>query len=279
MDKTINWREYKLRGIAYPTIFLSLFIFSTLILMFYHHKQIPYYLYLPIASILFFYNFTPLHESGHGLLAEKRYDIINTLFGWISAILYNTSFVGWQFIHTSHHYNVNDCELDPDKFYNNLTELLLFGWFLDYFYILYYLKHMYKLDLVKNITTIFVTLIYISIYILLIYNGYGKELLYYYYLPQRVGLFLASLLLDYGTHHVEIKSDKRIDQTYKLNGFTTINDYPYLLSIVCQNQNFHNIHHLYPMVPFYRYHLIWKKYKQLLLAKGTQQERLLRYLR
>jgi hypothetical protein len=34
-------------------------------------------------------------------------------------------------------------------------------------------------------------------------------------------------------------------------------------------QNFHNIHHLYPMIPFYMYADVWRRHKDVLTSLGT----------
>jgi fatty acid desaturase len=34
-------------------------------------------------------------------------------------------------------------------------------------------------------------------------------------------------------------------------------------------QNYHNIHHLYPMIPWYRYRRVWKHHARELQALGT----------
>ena len=40
---------------------------------------------------------------------------------------------------------------------------------------------------------------------------------------------------------------------------------PFLFS-----QNYHNIHHLYPFLPFYQYGAIWRKHKDELIRRGTR---------
>jgi fatty acid desaturase len=45
------------------------------------------------------------------------------------------------------------------------------------------------------------------------------------------------------------------------DGFLT----PFFLS-----QNYHNIHHLYPFLPFYHYGAVWRKHKVELIKRGTR---------
>ena len=34
-------------------------------------------------------------------------------------------------------------------------------------------------------------------------------------------------------------------------------------------QNYHNIHHLYPTIPFYKYPVLWRNHRKVLLELGT----------
>ena len=43
-----------------------------------------------------------------------------------------------------------------------------------------------------------------------------------------------------------------------------------LLAIPMLNQDLHNIHHLYPYLPFYTYGQIWQKHRDELVQRGTR---------
>jgi fatty acid desaturase len=43
-----------------------------------------------------------------------------------------------------------------------------------------------------------------------------------------------------------------------------------LLTIPLLSQNMHNIHHMYPYLPFYRYGGVWHRHKDELKALGTR---------
>lgn len=42
------------------------------------------------------------------------------------------------------------------------------------------------------------------------------------------------------------------------------------LDILLLSQNYHNIHHLFPFVPFYRYRAVWEELESVLAEKGTR---------
>ena len=43
-----------------------------------------------------------------------------------------------------------------------------------------------------------------------------------------------------------------------------------LLSLLTLNQSYHSIHHLYPQIPFYKYHGVWKKYGEEFKRRGVE---------
>ena len=43
-----------------------------------------------------------------------------------------------------------------------------------------------------------------------------------------------------------------------------------ICSVLLLHQNYHNIHHLYPYIPFYKYGSIWAKHRQELIDRGTR---------
>ena len=41
------------------------------------------------------------------------------------------------------------------------------------------------------------------------------------------------------------------------------------LTVPLLYQNYHNIHHLYPTIPFYKYPVMWRNHRKILLELGT----------
>ena len=83
--------------------------------------------------------------------------------------------------------------------------------------------------------------------------GYGWQVLYYYVLPNKLAIMMLAYAFDYVPHRPhkvprtvdEYRTTSRIDGLFSVGGVD--------LSIPLLNQNYHNIHHLYPQIPFYRY--------------------------
>ena len=259
--------------IAYPTIYIFGINTFLLICLFFIKYNIPYMLYLIFASILLYINFTPFHEASHKLIASKPYAYLNELIGIISSTIYGTSFAGWKYLHTLHHRHTNH-DIDPDNFYNSLGEVLIKGPFLDVIYFYNYMKHIHTRPTMEVIDSLFTYMCIFSFYGWLLYNHHGISLFYYYIFPMRFAMLYASLVLDYNTHHkCPQKKDNQIQSTNKISGFFEKDDSPLLLSLFTQNQNYHNIHHLYPYIPFYKYQDVWndKDIREHLIQEGTNE--------
>jgi len=259
--------------IAYPTI--SIFVCNTLFLcsVYASKDYIPYIVYLLFASISLYINFTPFHEASHKLIATKKYAYLNDVIGHISSTIYGTSYIGWKYIHNLHHVHTNH-DNDPDNFYDNIYQVLLMGPFLDVIYFYNYFKNIHTRPITEIVQSICSYGLIFSFYYYLFQNNHGSTLFYYYFIPLRFALLHASLVLDYNAHHeCTTKKENNIKSTNKVSGFFVKEDSPLLLSLFMQNQNYHNIHHLFPYVRFYQYQDIWnnKTIRKELLTKGTSE--------
>ena len=259
--------------VSYPTIYIFGINTLLLICLFFIRYNIPYILYLIFASVLLYINFTPFHEASHKLISSKPYYYLNGIVGRISALIYGTSFVGWKYLHTLHHKHTNH-DIDPDNFYDSFGEVLIKGPFLDVIYFYNYMKHIYTRPIMEVTESLSTYACIFYFYGWLLYNQLGMSLFYYYIFPLRFAMLYSSVVLDYNAHHkCPQKEDGTIQSTNKISGFFIKDDSPLLLSIFTQNQSYHNIHHLYPYIPFYKYQDIWndKDIRTHLIEKGTNE--------
>ena len=224
-------------------------------------------------SIFFYINFTPFHESTHNLIASSEYRYLNTIVAYTSNTIYTSITPVWKFVHKQHHLYVNNKDLDPDKFYNNITDIFQYGCFLDYIYLNYYIKHVFKRPFKEQLEFTLTFLMYLSIIYLSFRSGFGIRYILSFYLPQRISLLMASFILDYNSHHncvdfTKIKDKSKI--TNKISGINNHFDYPLVTSILTQYQNYHNVHHINPTIPFYNYKKFWGKIRLRELKNGTK---------
>ena len=84
---------------------------------------------------------------------------------------------------------------------------------------------------------------------------------------------ILSILFDYLPHRnyeTDIRDNKYAITNMTHGLFSTEGEVNNWISMLTFNQlTYHNIHHLYPRVPFYKYPEIWKEKKNLLIDRGT----------
>lgn len=256
-------------------ITLSLFFSNSIIFLYllfgFTITAVNYPIYLFLITMSLYANFTPFHESAHNLIGDGKYKYLNDVVGRGSALIYSTSFPAWKFIHQYHHLHTNQ-ENDPDLFYSNFSDVIKYGWFLDYNYIYHYSKHIQKRPIREVIDMGLTQLFYIGSFSMLCYNGYGFQYIFKYWIPLRISLFLSAYLLDYYNHHKlperDVKDrDSIIKTTHKITGVVKENDFSWFTRVLMQNHCYHNIHHLYTNVPFYKYQEVWDQKKEELIEE------------
>jgi beta-carotene hydroxylase len=104
-----------------------------------------------------------------------------------------------------------------------------------------------------------------------IQNGFTTAVLFGWVLPGRIAIFFLALFFDYLPHRPH--SHTRKENEYLATSLIAL--WPSkksvsLLTWPLLHQNYHNIHHLVPYIPFYMYEEVWEKYKDELEKQGTQ---------
>ena len=95
----------------------------------------------------------------------------------------------------------------------------------------------------------------LSIAALAILTGNGLALVILYFLPVRIAVFFLGWAFDYLPHNqlTATPEEDRYRTTRNRIGLER------LLSPLLLYQNYHLVHHLHPVVPFYRYIAVWRR--------------------
>jgi fatty acid desaturase len=84
-------------------------------------------------------------------------------------------------------------------------------------------------------------------------RGFGLDVLMLWFIPSRV-IFLTLGFSFFWLPHVP----HDVEQESNFTRATTIREgAEWIMGPALQNQNYHLIHHLYPMTPFYNNHRVW----------------------
>jgi hypothetical protein len=108
-----------------------------------------------------------------------------------------------------------------------------------------------------------------------LYNaGFRTEVVYGWLVPGKMAIATLAFAFDYLPHRPPpgkaspvLRTESEYLATSVISLFTQT-DYP-LLDYLVLYQNYHNVHHLVPYIPFYTYSKIWYKHEKELKEHGT----------
>ena len=223
-----------------------------------------------VNTVLIFAVFTPMHDAAHGSVATSRFRFVNTVVGNLAAACFPLPYPAFKHLHLLHHKHTNE-ELDPDLWAGAGPTLLLpLRWFsIEYKYYTSYLPKLHLRPRGEALWTIVSLTAMIALIVTLCRSGYGTVVFYGWLLPGRIAIGLLAYFFDYLPHRPH-KISKKADP-YKATSVTSLfGENTWLLTWPLLHQNYHNIHHLAPYIPFYQYSTVWHKLKPELLERGTK---------
>lgn len=276
-EHVVSKEELVLPEIAWPTLIVavnSILLYLYPYLVFWNN---PTYTTIPLSALSVYLSFTPLHDAVHRSISTK-YRWINEWVGHVCGVPLQAPFHAFRYCHLQHHKHTNDPENDPDVWSSSADQSSFWRQLLSWstqssIYVSYYIRQgiiLKKLPLLEVCLNLFELLFFYFIMVVLICNGYWKQMLYFAILPRLIAETFLAYSFDYVPHRVN--NTKRTENIYKctnhISGLFSPDDNADL-TIGLLYQNYHNIHHLYPTIPFYYYKTIWDNHKEVLTQLGT----------
>jgi beta-carotene hydroxylase len=215
--------------------------------------RIPLWVSMLINSFVGYVAFSVVHDSIHRAISTNT-----KLNDWIGqlALLLVAPYVSLKLFRWGHvlHHRFANGPLDPDRVLDGPWYELPFRWmFIDGFYLIYALRNGDKVSRPFLKQSCVFAAICAALIVLLTALGYGLDVLMLWFIPSRV-IFLTLGFSFFWLPHVP----HDVEQENNFTGATTIREgAEWFMGPVLQNQNFHLIHHLYPMTPFYNNHKLW----------------------
>jgi len=222
-------------------------------------------------TILIYAVFTPMHDAAHGSIATRKYAYLNSVVGHVAAMCFPVPFPAFKHLHLMHHKHTNEEGKDPDMWAGaGPVYLLPLRWMtLELKYYVSYLPKLHTRPQLEQLVAVTELVVMYGFMFALFQYGYGREALYGWVIPGRVSVFILGYLFDYLPHRPH-GIPKKVDP-YKATHVTSlVNKETAALTWPMLYQNYHNIHHLAPYIPFYLYAKVWYKLRPELVAKGTQ---------
>jgi len=226
---------------------------------------LPALICVPLIAVAAYLEFTVSHDAAHHAASAR--DGLNRLMGLIATPFFapQASFSVWRFIHMQHHRFTNhDDGSDPDGYTMRGSRWQRpFRWAtIDIYYVVFYLRRLRSRPLAEKREYAVQAVLVVAAAAAAVAAGYGGELLLFVLLPQRLAIVWLAFAFDYLPHHglhLRPSEDKLKTTRNRVGGERW-------LSPVLLYQNYHLVHHLHPLVPFYRYIAVWRRNEDAYLA-------------
>ncbi len=243
-------------AVAWPTVLMFFACTGVLALVWYAclHALLPLWAGMIINGITAYFLFSVVHDSSHN--AVSRHKWLNELVGRIGLVYFAplAPMDVARYIHMSHHKHANDPDRDPDAYSHKLDWLFPIRWLnFDYFYTKWFFTKGGDFARRKYPALALYVSFILGLCGLIIWAGYGLELLMLWFLPTRISSFLFVLVFSYLTHQ-PFETLAR-ENEYRATALRLGADW--FWGPLMTNHNYHLIHHLYPNAPFYTYRHIW----------------------
>ena len=253
--------------VAWPTVALffgttALFAGSTALAV---AGTWPLPISVAINAVCSYMFFTVLHDACHR--TTSQHDWINTWLGRLSAPMVApfVSYSVFRFIHMQHHRFTNHDETkDPDAYTTNgpaWTWPLRWAT-LDLRYITYYVPRVAKRprkEWIEGGVTAAVSAVVLAA---CVSSGHLGDYVLLYILPSRFAIMFLGFAFDFLPHH-------GLDATPEEDRFKTTRNrigMEPVMNAVLLYQNYHLVHHLHPLIPFYKYVTAWRRNEEQYLA-------------
>jgi fatty acid desaturase len=219
----------------------------------------PWWVSTLISGVASYLLFTVAHDAAHHATSSRHG--LNTWIGRIATPLFapHAAFPVWRFIHMQHHRftNHHDDGRDPDGYTMRgpRWQMPLRWLTIDWYYLVFYVPRLPSRPRAERVELAVQWLIVGAGTAAAIATGNAVAILVLYYLPCRLAILFLAWAFDYlphnGLHHRP--SEDKLKTTRNRVGRER------LLSPLLLYQNYHLVHHLHPVVPFYRYLQVWRR--------------------
>lgn len=260
-------------GIAWLTVALVAFVLSGFVvnLWLFASGQMPLWAATLVYAIVTYMSYTPLHEAAHGNIhgSNDRLQWLNDLCGYLVAPLITVPYSTHKVEHFTHHRYTNQPEKDPDFVVSGMGGGVVafivcgfkFLWTQNTFLFRDYWPTAPRRERVAYIAEVTVAIGWRVAVLALLPQLSTLVMLVVGYLA---GAFFTAYWFAYRPH-LPYAEPARYRNTNSLIMPTWMKP----LEWFWLGQNLHSVHHLFPRVPFYRYHALHREIEPILRAHGT----------
>jgi fatty acid desaturase len=224
----------------------------------------PWWATVLVSAVAAYLLFTVAHDAAHH--AAARDSGLNRWLGRLSVPLFApiASFPVWRFIHMQHHRFTNhDDGRDPDHYTmaGPAWQRPLRWVTVDVQYLAFYLRHLRARPPAERREQTLTLAALLAVTVAAVATGHAVAILVVLYVPSRLAILYLAWAFDYLPHHGlrHTPEQDRLKATRNRVGRER------LLTPLLLYQNYHLVHHLHPVIPFYRYIKVWRRNEEAYL--------------
>ena len=257
--------------VAWPTVMLCLAAFGVWCISMWVALtgSQPIWMSVLANSVVSYLMFTVMHDASHHALGKSSW--FNALIGQFATtfVAFYSLFIVFRYVHIEHHRNANEGPaLDPDAWCSNGPRWqrpfrLMFQ---DLYYTVFWLRNIRQRPVQEVVATNLFSVMCIAGVVYVTSAGYLELFLLLVVLPQRISQAFLAWAFDYLPHH-DLKCTARQNE-YKATRNRLGAEW--LITPLLLSQNYHQIHHLHPSIPFYRYLTVWRRNESAYLKNGSE---------
>lgn len=258
---------------AWPTIAFTVVVVSAFIgcmALFASGSLSPWSAFLA-CSVLTYMSYTPLHEAAHGNIHGRNDNLkwLNDLCGYLVAPIIAIPYASHRIEHFTHHRYTNQPDKDPDFVVSGMRKGpiaviitgLRFLWVQNSFFA----KQGWASASVKE-RAIYVMELALSVGWRVAYLSLVEQpgIVYVVILGYFTGGLFTAYWFAYRPHHPYDNTER-----YRNTNSLIMPAWMKPVEWFWLGQNLHSIHHLFPRVPFYRYHALHRDIEPILRSHDT----------
>lgn len=257
------WLTVALVAFVLPAFVVNLVLFANGVL--------PAWAAMLILAALTYMSYTPLHEAAHGNIhgSDEGRKWIGDLCGYLVAPLIAVPYASHRLEHFTHHRYTNQPDKDPDYVISGMgggawsfmVTVVKFIWVQNSFFV----KHHWASATVRE-RAVFLGELLVSIgwRLGVLASVEQSGILFVVVVGYLLGGGFTAYWFAYRPH-IPYQEPARYRNTNSL----VMPAWMKPLEWFWLGQNLHSIHHLFPRVPFYRYHALHREIEPILRAHGT----------
>jgi len=259
----VAWLTVAMVAFVATAFIANLWLFAT--------GAIPLWAATAAYAVLTYISYTPLHEAAHGNIhgRNEKLQWLNDLCGFVVAPMITVPYSTHKVEHFTHHRYTNQPDKDPDfivsgmrgGFLSLIAHGFKFLWVQNTFLFREYWATASRRERFSYYSEVLFAIGWRVAFLLMVPTLEAVIMLVFGYL---IGAFFTAYWFAYRPHLPYAEPAR-----YRNTNSLIMPVWMKPLEWFWLGQNLHSVHHLFPRVPFYRYHALHRRIEPIMRAHGT----------